>query len=47
MDPIFADGSNISNGSYKILVSALKPTGNKGSDDDKETWLSPIVGVTV
>jgi len=41
----FANGTVIPNGSYKILLRALKVTGDPTNEADYETWLSPIIGV--
>ncbi|KAF8894316.1 pyrolysin [Gymnopilus junonius] len=45
--PTFANGTTIPNGSYRVLVRALKVTGNPTNEADYESWLSPIVGVQV
>ncbi|PPR04383.1 hypothetical protein CVT26_004221 [Gymnopilus dilepis] len=45
--PTFANGTTIPNGSYRILVRALKVTGNPTNEADYESWLSPIIGVQV
>ena len=45
-EPVFANGTEIPNGLYKILLRVLKVTGDIESNDDYESWLSPIVGVT-
>ncbi|KAG8979396.1 hypothetical protein FRC05_008381 [Tulasnella sp. 425] len=37
----FANGTAISNGSYKLLVRALKITGDPKKNEDYEQWLSP------
>ncbi|KAF6763347.1 pyrolysin [Ephemerocybe angulata] len=44
---IFANGTTIPNGQYRILLRALKVTGDKRKQKDYETWLSPIIGVQV
>lgn len=41
----FANGSTIPNGSYKILLRALKVSGNPANEDDYEVFLSPTIGV--
>ncbi|KAG7098097.1 hypothetical protein E1B28_000071 [Marasmius oreades] len=47
-EPIFANGTTVPNGAYKILLSALKVTGDPSNELDYETWLSPVVvGVSV
>lgn len=43
--PSFANGTTIPNGSYRILLRALKVTGNPTKEEDFESWLSPIIGV--
>ncbi|KAF8070083.1 pyrolysin [Lyophyllum atratum] len=45
--PSFANGTQIANGSYRVLVRALKVTGDAQTQEDYESWLSPIVGITV
>ena len=42
--PVFANGTAISNGSYRLLFRALRVTGNPKEEDDYESWLSPIFG---
>ncbi|KAJ7130843.1 subtilisin-like protease [Mycena crocata] len=42
----FANGTVIPNGSYRILLRALRVTGNPTNEADYESWLSPIIGVT-
>ncbi|CUA68407.1 Minor extracellular protease vpr [Rhizoctonia solani] len=41
----FANGTNISDGSYKILVRALKITGDPKAEEDYEVWTSPTIEV--
>ncbi|KAF8757270.1 Subtilisin-like protein, partial [Rhizoctonia solani] len=41
----FANGTAIPNGSYKILVRALKITGNPKKEEDYEVWTSSTVVV--
>ncbi|KEP49742.1 minor extracellular protease vpr protein [Rhizoctonia solani 123E] len=41
----FANGTAIPNGSYKILVRALKITGNPGVEEDFEVWTSSTIVV--
>ncbi|KAJ6625831.1 subtilisin-like protease [Mycena sp. CBHHK59/15] len=41
----FANGTVIPNGTYKILLRALKVTGDPTNEADYESWLSPIIGV--
>ncbi|KAF8800231.1 subtilisin-like protease [Phlegmacium glaucopus] len=43
--PIFANETVIPNGSYRVLLRALRVTGDPQSEKDYETWLSPIIGV--
>ncbi|KAF8800185.1 subtilisin-like protease [Phlegmacium glaucopus] len=43
--PTFANMTVIPNGSYRVLIRALRVTGDPQSEKDYETWLSPIVGV--
>ncbi|KAI0779500.1 subtilisin-like protease [Fomes fomentarius] len=43
--PSFANGTAIPNGSYRILLRALKVTGDPTKEEDFESWLSPIIGV--
>ncbi|EKM54703.1 uncharacterized protein PHACADRAFT_258717 [Phanerochaete carnosa HHB-10118-sp] len=45
--PTFANGSTIPNGLYKVLLRALKVTGDPTNEADFESWLSPIIGVVV
>jgi subtilisin family serine protease len=40
----FADGKVIPNGQYKVLIRALKITGDPKKEEDYESWLSPIIG---
>jgi hypothetical protein len=39
----FADGTYIPNGRYKVLLRALKITGDVNQDADYEAWLSPVM----
>ncbi|KAJ7141454.1 subtilisin-like protease [Mycena epipterygia] len=41
----FSNGTVIPNGSYKILLRALKVTGDPTNEADYESWLSPVIGV--
>ncbi|KAF8187464.1 pyrolysin [Pholiota molesta] len=43
--PTFANGTTIPNGEYRVLVRALKVTGNPTVEADYESWLSPIIGI--
>jgi hypothetical protein len=45
LEPLFANGTAIPPGSYRILVKALRVTGNPRNAGDYDTWLSPIIGV--
>lgn len=47
LDPTFANGTTIANGSYRVLVRALRVTGNPTREEDYDSWLSPILGVQV
>lgn len=46
-EPIFANGTVIPNGRYRILLSALKVTGDPSKEEEYESWLSEIVGIDV
>ncbi|KAF6763345.1 pyrolysin [Ephemerocybe angulata] len=46
-EAVFANGTVIPNGSYRILLRALKVTGDWKKEEEYEVWLSPIVGVQV
>ncbi|KAJ7497644.1 subtilisin-like protease [Mycena latifolia] len=41
----FANGTTISNGAYKVLIRALRVTGDATNEADYESWLSPVIGV--
>ncbi|KAI0081943.1 subtilisin-like protease [Panus rudis PR-1116 ss-1] len=41
----FANGTIISNGTYRILLRALKVTGDRTKEEDYESWLSDLVGI--
>ncbi|EJF57652.1 subtilisin-like protease [Dichomitus squalens LYAD-421 SS1] len=43
--PTFANGTTIPDGSYRILLRALKVTGDPTKEGDFESWLSPVIGV--
>ncbi len=45
--PQFANGTTIPNGSYRILLRALKVTGDPTKEEDFESWLSPVLGFEV
>jgi hypothetical protein len=40
----FVDGKFIPNGQYKVLIRALKITGDPKKEEDYESWLSPVIG---
>jgi len=42
-EPIFANGTMIPNGEYRILLRALRITGDPTVEGDYESWLSPII----
>jgi hypothetical protein len=39
----FANNTYIANGRYKVLLRALKITGDLANEDDYEAWLSPVM----
>ena len=41
----FANGTQVPNGSYKVLLRALKIFGDESKADDYESWLSPVITV--
>ncbi len=43
--PQFANGTKIANGAYRILLRALKVTGDPTREEDFESWLSPVIGI--
>ncbi|KAF8893560.1 subtilisin-like protease [Infundibulicybe gibba] len=43
--PTFANGTTIPNGLYRVLLRALKATGDPTKEEDFESWLGPIIGV--
>jgi hypothetical protein len=43
--PVFSNGTRIANGSYKILMRALKVSGNPTKEADYESWLSPVITI--
>lgn len=43
--PTFANGTAIPNGSYKLLIRALKVTGDPKSQADYDSWMSPLITV--
>ncbi|KAK7032714.1 minor extracellular protease vpr [Favolaschia claudopus] len=42
----FANGTTIRSGSYKVLLRALRVTGDPTNEADYESWLSPIIGIS-
>jgi len=47
LQPTFANGTTIPNGSFKVLLRVLKMTGDPTNEADFESWLSPVIGVEV
>ncbi|KAJ7045857.1 subtilisin-like protease [Mycena alexandri] len=45
LENVFANGTAIPNGSYKVLLRSLRVTGDATNEADYESWLSPIIGV--
>ncbi|KAF9547696.1 subtilisin-like protease [Agrocybe pediades] len=43
--PTFANGTTIPNGSYRVLIRALRVTGDPKNEADYESWLSPVLGI--
>ncbi|TFK18824.1 peptidase [Coprinopsis marcescibilis] len=43
--PFFSNGTAIPAGSYRLLLRALRVTGNPERQEDYESWLSPVIGV--
>jgi hypothetical protein len=43
--PEYANGTRLEPGNYRILLRALKVTGDASKDADYESWLSPVIGV--
>lgn len=43
--PTFANGTTIPNGSYRLLLRALRVTGDPTKEGDSEVYLSPIIGI--
>lgn len=41
----FANGSQVPDGSYKVLVRALKIFGDENDAADYESWLSPVINI--
>jgi subtilisin family serine protease len=44
-DPVFANNQTIPNGRYRILMRALKVTGDPTDQNDYESFLSPVIGI--
>ncbi|EJD48275.1 subtilisin-like protein [Auricularia subglabra TFB-10046 SS5] len=42
---VFANGTTIPYGRYRVLLRALKVNGDRTKEEDSEVWLSPIIGV--
>ncbi|KAG8892313.1 hypothetical protein FRC01_014233 [Tulasnella sp. 417] len=43
----FANGTTIPNGSYRVLLRALKITGDPSNQNDYESWLGPVMNFAV
>ncbi|KAF7317797.1 Minor extracellular protease vpr [Mycena kentingensis (nom. inval.)] len=41
----FANGAAIPTGAYKVLLRALRVTGDHTNENDYESWLSPVISV--
>ncbi|KAF9526569.1 peptidase [Crepidotus variabilis] len=44
-EPTFANGSTIKDGQYRALLRALRVTGDPTTEEDYDSWLSPIFGI--
>ena len=44
-EPAFANNTRIPNGRYRILMRALKVTGDPTDQNDYESFLSPVIGI--
>jgi hypothetical protein len=44
---VFANQTVIPNGEYRVLLRALKVTGNPKNEADYESWVSPVFKVAV
>ncbi len=44
--PTFANGTTIRKGTYRVLLRALRVTGDPTREEDYESWLSPILGIS-
>lgn len=42
MNATFANGSAIPDGVYRVLVRALRVTGDRAREEDFERWVSPV-----
>ncbi|PPQ89471.1 hypothetical protein CVT25_011997 [Psilocybe cyanescens] len=42
--PTFANGTAVPKGAYRILLRALRVTGDATKQEDYESWLSPVIG---
>lgn len=42
MNATFANGSTIADGAYRVLVRALRVTGDREREEDFERWVSPV-----
>ncbi|KAL0564133.1 hypothetical protein V5O48_017920 [Marasmius crinis-equi] len=43
---LFANGSRIPDGTYRLNIRALKVTGDPAKDEDWDSWFSPIMGLS-
>ncbi|KAH9484870.1 Minor extracellular protease vpr [Psilocybe cubensis] len=43
-EPVFANGTAVPSGAYRILLRALRVTGDATRQEDYESWLSPVIG---
>ena len=43
--PVFANNTAIANGRYRILMRALKVSGDPTDQNDYESWLSPVIDI--
>lgn len=43
--PVFANNTAIPNGRYRVLLRALKVNGDATSQNDYESWLSPVIDI--
>lgn len=42
MNSTFANGTDIPDGVYRVLVRALRVTGDRKQEEDFERWVSPV-----